>query len=426
MDKIKEKKKFSIQKTMGEKEYVEALRFLPEAFWQRVFGGCLYLFVICITLYFFARRSFDESFITAIILCITVIISCVFQKKKILYRVYQDIYKIIDFKFCTVIDFYDTFLITKSEYITVKILYTKFTKIKEVDKYFYLYSDLQTVIIAKKDCSEEICSFIQNLPVKKYILQKKKHTLNLRNIKIKKEEKRAVQNEKALSILFWFLFFASILSLYGAFFTQTVLSEGVPARVSLSTNWVSWLWLLFPLLSLILGILYSRYRFSSKNVIIGVFCSFILIIVGAFSFAAPKPSHNFSEIKPYQDILQVNVPKTATYYHDDTFDVCLDSFVDISILYVTYDDNAGEKFARNIKKSNYWLTSYEVEKLYDILPSSTQSEYEDDYYLVYNKNTKQYNTLPDDDGRKHFIVVKYDSVFYRLYIYEYTLNYYAN
>ena len=424
MDEVKEKKKFRIQKTMGEKEYIEALRFLPEAFWQRVFGGCLYLFVICITLYFFVRKSFDEAFITAIILCIIVIISCVFQKKRILYRIYQDVYKSIDFKFCTIIDFYDTYLITKSEYITVKILYTKLTKIKEVDKYFYLYSDLQTVMIAKKDCNDEVCSFIQNLPVKKYILKKKSRAFAIRNVK--REEKRVTSNEKALSILSWFLFFASILSLYGAFFTLSLLSEGVPARVSLSMHWVAWLWLLFPLLTLILGIFYSRYRFSSKNIVIGAFCSFILIIVGCASFAAPKASHNFSEIKPYQNILQVNVPKTATYYHDDTFDVCLDGFVDISILYVTYSDKAGEKLARNIKNSDYWLTSYEVEELYDILPSSIQSEYEDDYYLVYNKDAKQYNTLPDSDGRKHFIVVKYDSVYYRLYIYEYTLNYYTD
>ena len=105
------------------------------------------------------------------------------------------------------------------------------------------------------------------------------------------------------------------------------------------------------------------------------------------------------------------------------FEVWLDNFVDISILYVTYDDKAGEKLAQDIKKSYYWLTSYEVEKLYDILPTSTQSEYEDDYYLVYNKDTKQYNMLPESEGKQHFIVMKYDSVYYRFYIYEYTLNY---
>ena len=36
------------------------------------------------------------------------------------------------------------------------------------------------------------------------------------------------------------------------------------------------------------------------------------------------------------------------------------------------------------------------------MPYSTQSEYEDDYYLIFNKNSKQYNSLPDDDGKQHF------------------------
>ena len=306
----------------------------------------------------------------------------------------------------------------------VKILYTKLTKIKEIGNYFYLYSDLQTVIISKKDCTDDMCSYIRSLPAKKYIYKNKKYSL--RKKIVKDTGVRNIQNEKGLSILFWFLFAASILSLYRAFFTQTILSEGLPARVSYTTAWVAWLWLLFPILSLVLGILYSRYRFCSKNIVIGVLCSLILIVAGCSSFLAPKPSHNFSEIKPYQDILQVDLPKDAIYYHDDTVDLCQDSIVDISILYVAYPDDAGEKLAQNIKNSKYWISSYESEKLYDIMPYSTQSEYEDDYYLIFNKNSKQYNSLPDDDGKQHFIVMKYDSVYYRLYIYQYTLNYVAN
>lgn len=423
MDKVKEKKKFSIQGTMGEKEYFEALKFLPGVFWERVLGGCLCVFVIVITLYFLAGASFSEAFITTIILCIIIIISCILQKKKMIYEIYKDTYKCVDFKFLSTINFYDTYLITKSEYFTVKILYTKLTKIKEVDKYFYLFSPLQTVIIAKNSCTEEICSFIRNLPVKKYICKCKKDGHNLKERKVFAEEKRDVHNEKALSILFWFLFFASIFSIYGAFFTISFLGEGVPASVSLTTYWICWLWLLFPVLTLILGIMYSRYHFSLKNIIVGSLCSIGLFVVGCCSFVAPKPSYSFSEIKPYQNILQVSIPKKATYYHDDIFDFCFDSFVDISILYVTYNDNDGEKLAQDIKNSDFWLDSYEAEELYDILPISLQSEYEDDYYLIFNENTKQYNSLPNNDGKQHFIVMKYDSVYYRLYIYEYTLNY---
>ena len=424
MDKEKEKKRFRITKTMGEKDYIEALKLLSEVLWSRILVGCLFLFVICITICFLARMSFSDSFVTTILLCLIVIISSFFQRKRLLYKIYQDTYQHIDFKFCTTIDFYDSYLITKSEYLTTKILYTKLTKIKEIGNYFYLYSDLQTVIISKKECTDDVCSYIRSLPAKKYIYKNKKYSL--RKKIVKDAGARNIQNEKGLSILFWFLFGASILSLYGAFFTQTVLSEGLPARVSYTTAWVAWLWLLFPILSLVLGILYSRYRFCSKNIVIGVLCSLILIVTGCSFFLAPKPSHSFSEIKPYQDILQVDLPKDAIYYHDDTVDLCQDSVVDISILYVAYPDDAGEKLAQNIKNSKYWISSYESEKLYDIMPYSTQSEYEDDYYLIFNKNSKQYNSLPDDDGKQHFIVMKYDSVYYRLYIYQYTLNYVAN
>lgn len=142
-----------------------------------------------------------------------------------IYEIYKDTYKCVDFKFLSTINFYDTYLITKSEYFTVKILYTKLTKIKEVDKYFYLFSPLQTVIIAKNSCTEEICSFIRNLPVKKYICKCKKDGHNLKERKVFAEEKRDVHNEKALSILFWFLFFASIFSIYGAFLPYLFLEK---------------------------------------------------------------------------------------------------------------------------------------------------------------------------------------------------------
>ena len=150
MDKEKEKKRFRITKTMGEKDYIEALRLLPEVLWSRILVGCLFLFVICITLCFLVRMSFFDSFVTTILLCLIVIISSFFQRNRLLYKIYQDTYQHVDFKFCTIIDFYDTYLITKSEYLTTKILYTKLTKIKEIGNYFYLYSDLQTVIISKK------------------------------------------------------------------------------------------------------------------------------------------------------------------------------------------------------------------------------------------------------------------------------------
>ena len=423
MDKVRDKKKFSIYSSMEEKEYLEAFLFLPGIFWERVLGLCLFLFVISITLYFLVGASFSEAFITTIALCIIIIISCILQKKKMIYKIYQDTYKNIDFHHLARIDFYDTYLITKSEYFTVKILYTKFTKIKEVDKYFYLFSPLQTVIIAKKDCNRETCTFIQSLPVKKYICKWKKGGNHLTKRKVLTEEKRDVHNEKALSILFWFLFFASILSVYGAYFTLSIFSEGIPASVSLTMYWICWLWLLFPVLSLILGFMYLRYSFSLKNIIIGALCSIGLLVVGGLSLIAPKPSYHFKEIKPYQNIIQVTIPKKAIYYHDDTFDFCFDSFIDISMLYVVYNDNDGDKLAQDIKNSDFWLDSYEAEELYDILPISLQSEYEDDYYLIFNKNTKQYNSFPNDDGKQSFIVMKYDSVYYRLYIYEYTLNY---
>lgn len=423
MDKVKEKKKFSLQGTMGEKEYIEAIGFLPGIFWSHLLGMGLFVFAISITLSFVARRSITEAFLIAIALCTISTISCILQKKRIMYKSYQNTYESIDFIFWSTIDFYDTYLLAKSEYLYVKILYTKLTKIKEVDKYFYLFSPLLTVIIAKNSCTEEISSFIRTLPVKKYICKCKKGRHNLKERKGLAEEKRKIPNEKDLSILFWFLFFASIGSVYGAFLTQSFLSEGVPDTIACSTLWVSWLWLVFPLLSSVLGIQYSRYRFSSKNVVIGSICSILLFVNGCLFFVAPKPSYHFSEIEPYQNILQVKIPKQATYYQDKTVDFLPFGYVDISLLYVTYNDNNGEKLANHIKNSDFWLDSYEAEELYDILPTSLQSEYEDDYYLVFNKSFSQYNTLPEQNGKQQFIVAKYDSFYYRLYIYQYTLDY---
>ena len=99
MDKEKEKKRFRIIKTMGEKDYIEALKLLSEVLWSRILVGCLFLFVICITICFLARMSFSDSFVTTILLCLIVIISSFFQRKRLLYKIYQDTYHILILNF---------------------------------------------------------------------------------------------------------------------------------------------------------------------------------------------------------------------------------------------------------------------------------------------------------------------------------------
>lgn len=82
MDKVKEKKKFSIQGTMGEKEYLEALKFLPGIFWERVLGGCLCVFVIVITLYFLAGASFSEALLQQLYYALSLLLVVFYKKIK--------------------------------------------------------------------------------------------------------------------------------------------------------------------------------------------------------------------------------------------------------------------------------------------------------------------------------------------------------
>ena len=77
-----------------------------------------------------------------------------------------------------------------------------------------------------------------------------------------------------------------------------------------------------------------------------------------------------------------------------------------------------------IKNNSNWITDKEVvESLSLIIPIDSFVGDNTTYYLIYNETTKEYNKLPDDNGKYTISAIKYSDSSKILEFNSYTINY---
>lgn len=226
------------------------------------------------------------------------------------------------------------------------------------------------------------------------------------------------------------LFIASFCCLPLAMVLETTFSQNSPWSDMTEYMWLFYLPLPIPIASIVLGIIYKRKGFkATKNIVAGSIFVFLLVIYGSFTFIfSGTYSHDYSYVNQIETTINFELPDSGKINTEDWTtgsQSTTDSthYSNVSDVYFT-DESEISALDSSIKSSKLWVPSIST-SLSSIIPSmysiySSGTEY--DYFMVYNVDLKNYNTVPTTPGKYNFIFLAYDSVNHKMKIGEYTFD----
>jgi len=286
---------------------------------------------------------------------------------------------------------------------TLKICFEDVEKIQVFGNYLVLHISGQSYII-KKDALSPYSAFITFF----------------QNTQKKIEEKKSVDILKTISIL---LFVLSICTIWVA-----LIDVGILSGVNHSTTDNMWVFLLFlpiPITSIAFGIYLKKKGYKYKgNVIVGFIMAVFLCLYGSFTFVfSDIYSHSDEPILNAEQMLNIDIP---THSRINTRDWTKGTqYVLRGYIYSTsdiyFDDTAVEEFEKNLSSNTKWLSDIPndmigiISYLYEIQTN--------DYCIIYNKTTKEFNKLPSENGTYMFINVLYNAKNNTMKLIEYEIEY---
>lgn len=256
-----------------------------------------------------------------------------------------------------------------------------------------------------------------------FLLRKNDPACNVLTEKIRSKARcEAVKNKKTedrKEILSTVLALLDLLALVAALLLRNYLSydvlESLPIQIEL-------LFLVVPV-GVLLASIFLRKKIKFKSTLALSIISAILLCCCAAAYGYLDTADSYIDenqqaiseeiIAETESLLNIDIPDNAetvyAYAYDD---------LDRSTAGLELDEDTGAAFLASIKKDANWL---------DYAPSILEGlkDYytEDEYSLLYNIDTKQYNALPEKDGTYEFLLLSYSEEFKSLNITRYTTDY---
>lgn len=236
----------------------------------------------------------------------------------------------------------------------------------------------------------------------------------------KVEAKKPKNLLKVISIL---LFVLSICTIWGALLGVAILSGN--NQTMTENMWVFFLFLPVPIASIVYGFYLKKkgYKYK-KNVIVGFIMAVLLCIYGSFTFIFTNVySHSDQPILNAEQMLNIDIPEHSCINTQDwtkgTQSIPRGYIYFTSDIY--FDDEAVEEFEKNLRSDSKWIDEIPNDL---IGITSHFSDYQSgDYYIIYNKNTKEFNKLPNESGTYEFINIMYDVDSNTMRLIEYRIDY---
>ena len=284
-----------------------------------------------------------------------------------------------------------------------KCFFEDIEKIQQFHKWLFLQFGGQTYIIRKSELKEDsvFYSYMYKNPSK---------------VTVKPMRNRW----KTLSGIF---FVASLLSIFGA--------VGLVGAVSSKNHlYAENMWLFFlltpiPISSIVLGfVLKSKNYKYKKNVIVGIIMTVLLCIYGSFSFMlANIYDHSDELIVRAEQTIGIDIPKHKQISTQDwtkgSQSVSRGYIYSTSDIY--FDDIAVEEFEKQLANNEKWLSTVPSDMVGISSPINDYGIY--DYVLIYNVDTSEINTLPNNSGKYRFINILYKSKENQMKIVEYDIDF---
>lgn len=177
----------------------------------------------------------------------------------------------------------------------------------------------------------------------------------------------------------------------------------------LPNMWKLYFLLPIPIASIVLGArLKHKGERGIKNIVIGVIVSFLLLIYGSFTFIfADTYNTNPEEIlEQVEQTIQMDLPSCHGVITYSSFEESKNSpFGYINSIH--FVDDEVTDFETMLPTDARWKT--EMPSVYIGLLPTSKSTFAEDYFLLYNIDTQQYNTYPKADGTYSFVYLTYDT-----------------
>lgn len=284
-----------------------------------------------------------------------------------------------------------------------KCFFTDIEQIQQFGKWLFLQFGGQSFIIRKSDLNENSAfySYMYKNPSK--IAEKPLHN-----------------RWKILSIL---LFVASLLSIFAAIALVTEISN--KNHLFIENTWLFFLLTPVPISSIVFGfVLKSKNYKYKKNIIVGIIMTVLLCIYGSFSFIFTNVyDHSDEPIIRAEQTIGIDIPEhkqiTTQDWTKGTQSVSRGYIYSTSDIY--FDNSAVESFEQHLATEDKWLSSVSNDLIGITSPMNDYGIY--DYVLVYNVDTAEYNTLPNNSGKYRFINILYRLEENQMEIVEYDIDY---
>lgn len=407
---------YTCETVMNVDEYKKMVHYFPQTYWTFVIKGTILNIVFTL---FIANMS-SLPVIALIFFVIYQIFIMILYKKRLEHyaeKAYNSLQKkeVTDTEFHT--EFYDNYLIRKSEHQTKKVYYSIIETCIETDTHFYLkFCQRNVILLPKAVCDVGLIDFIRE----KFLKTGKYMNANPGSMDIK--QYRHTYFIKASMIL---LFILTLFSFFAASWSVTLVDTIHPQHgLNASKNtWVFWCWLPIPILSIVLGFKYNHAGFKcTKNIVAGFLIGILLTVYGSFCLF-PTFSEDYQKISAYEPYIDADLPGNGELDIQDWGTFFNDDKTDYVIVNAYYDGENVDALMNSIETSKNWILSTQIKSELKILLPSQFHAGNQIYYSVYNKTTNEYNKIPDKTGEYEIYAMYYDAANKLLSIHTFKYSY---
>ena len=283
---------------------------------------------------------------------------------------------------------------------TLKFYFDEIEKIYDFGKYFVISAAGQSYIIKKEDLIPDSAFLALSMNAPK-----------------KTEVKKPNNILRTVSIL---LFVLSLCTIFGALLGVSALSSLNPTMEE--NMWVFFLFTPIPVASIVFGFYLKKKGCKyKKNVIVGFIMAAILCLYGSFSFIfAGEYSHSDEPILKAEQLLEIDIPSHSHINtHSWEGEISREYIYYYSDIY--FDADVAGEFEKNLSSGEKWISDVPSDIIG--IKSYFLSIVPGNYYIIYNKDTKEFNKLPSESGTYEFISIMYDTESDTMRLIEYNIEY---
>ena len=282
--------------------------------------------------------------------------------------------------------FYDDHFIFESEKSIIKNKYGDITKIVESDKYIYIIASNKIFSLKKELITNELYEYIINLNKEVY---KRKGKINFNNR----------HKKKLVDILY-------VINVFLIFFSLILFQSGI------KINPVTYLIEIIPIITLVVGIRFKTNEKlnSKKDISISICCIvFVLVSLILLQFGVhigPYKLNDIGKKLDYKEFISIDIHDDAEISETSTNNPKIGKEKERNYeIILNIKDKSNIK--KSMKDSKNWIKGYLLKS--DLYIFIDDFDYNDSsYYLIYNSDNKEYNSVPESTGIYKYYVASYN------------------